>query len=171
MRSRLAARMLTPEVALAYCEEQRSIAVRWQQTAEAMSRACDQERGQREAAEDRIAELEAALEGARQESVQHGATIQGLEESLASLDLEKGVVERRLTRALDEIDRLRRDGGADDDAVRRRVLQKQALRARLGKTDMSPWSRMQTLQQADNAGIELSGDQFDELVDLQLRYG
>jgi len=159
------------EVALAYCEEQRSIAVRWQQTAEAMAQACEQERGRREAAEDRIEELEGALEVARHELAQRVLQIEELQESAATLELRAGWSRD------DSRVRTMRSIGFDMRTVamtmpvRRRVLKQQVLRARLGKTDMSPWSRMQTLQQADNAGIELSGDQFEELMDLQLRYG
>jgi hypothetical protein len=97
--------------------------------------------------------------------------MEALQESVASLELENSLVERRLARALDEIERLRGEQGGDEDAVRRRVLKTQALRARLGKTNMSPWSRMQRLQSAEKAGIELDGEQLEELMDLQLRYG
>lgn len=162
---------LPPDVALAYCEQMRVTALRWQREAEARARACEDERERRESAEDLVEELQVALDDARRESARRDLEVEALQESVASGGLEKGLVERRLARALDEIERLRREQGGDEDAVRRRVLKTQALRARLGKTNMSPWSRMQTLQSAEKAGIELDGEQLEELMDLQLRYG
>lgn len=39
------------------------------------------------------------------------------------------------------------------DVLRHRVRCEQALRARLAKTDMTPWARLRTLQQAGEYGL------------------
>ena len=91
-----------------------------------------------------------------------------LEERIAELELDKRVADRRIERLTTEIEE--HDALGDDAVVRRRVLRQQAVRARLAKTDMSAWSRLQTLKQAERLGVELDDDQVEELDELRERY-
>ena len=50
------------------------------------------------------------------------------------------------------------------------MLRQQALRARLAKTNMSEWARLQTLKQAGRVGVALDDEQEDELRELLARY-
>lgn len=127
-----------------------------------------EERERRERAEEELAELEEQLGGAGTERTTFEERIAELEEQVAELELDKRVADRRVERLTSEL--AERDAIGDDAVVRRRVLRQQALRARLAKTDMSAWARLQTLREAERLGVELDDDQLEELEDLRERY-
>ena len=123
------------------------------------------ERQQRELAERRMAELQGELDN----EARARAT---LEETVADLEVEKAALERRVDKALAQQREAEEDWfESDDDATRRRVLRGQALRARLGKTDMNPWARLRTLRQADEHGVDLNRRQREELNELEDEIG
>jgi chromosome segregation ATPase len=127
-----------------------------------------EERRHRTEAEDELAEIEEQFGGSEPERAAFEQRIVELEERIAELELDKRVAERKIERLTEEMEEHNALG--DDAAVRRRVLRQQAVRARLAKTDMSVWARLQTLKQAERLGVDLDDDQVEELDELRERY-
>lgn len=124
-----------------------------------------------EQAEEQTSELRERLDAAGPAQTELEEHVADLEEQVAELELDKRILERRIDQVTDELEaELAEHGDASEEATRQRVLRKQALRARLAKTDMSPRARLRTLRHASRAGIELNREQQAELRALKDRY-
>ena len=132
----------------------------------------EQVRTLQEEAEEEASELRARLESSGPAQTELEEQVGELQEQVAELELDKRILERRLDQVTDELEaELAEHGDDSEEATRQRVLRKQAMRARLAKTDMSPRARLRTLRHAARAGIELDSRQQAELRALKDRYG